>query len=99
MAAAEGTGSASQGSARLARLGPPRLALAVVRIHEALSQPDRLRRHFDQLVVLDVGDRLFQRHPARRGPPPLVLLFRGAELCQLLFPPRLLVPILAFYFA
>src|SRR5215472_10189305 len=43
----------------------PRLfrALAVVGIQELLAQADRFRRHLDQFVVLDIGERLFQRHP------------------------------------
>src|SRR6478735_3042302 len=42
-------------------------ALAVVGVEELLAQADRLRGHFDQLVVLDIGQRLFQRHLDRRG--------------------------------
>src|SRR5207237_800245 len=40
-------------------LGPAR-ALALVRIEEALAQPDRLGRDFDHLVVVDIGDRLLE---------------------------------------
>src|SRR3546814_6247230 len=35
--------------------------LALVWIEVALAQPDRLRRHLDQLVVLDIRDRLLER--------------------------------------
>src|SRR3954449_7005705 len=63
----------------------PRLALALVRIEEPLSYPYRLRRDLDQLVVLDVGDRLFQAHSARRGQADaFVLRARGAEVGELL---------------
>src|SRR5690606_38629417 len=41
--------------------------LALVRIEVALAQADALRCHFDQLVVLNIGDRLLERHPPRRG--------------------------------
>ena len=36
------------------------LALALVRIEEALAQADRFRRHLDQLVIGDIGDRLLE---------------------------------------
>ena len=35
-------------------------ALAVVGVEQALAQADRFRRHLDQLVVGDIGDRLLQ---------------------------------------
>ena len=42
-------------------------ALAVVGVEEALAQADRFRRHLDQLVVLDIGDRLFEASSASAG--------------------------------
>ena len=40
----------------------------------SFPEPDRLRRHLDQLVLLDVGERRLERQAARRGeqarPPP-----------------------------
>src|SRR5687767_8651811 len=42
------------------RLHLPGLPLALVRIEEPLADAHDLRRHLDQLVLLDVGDRLLQ---------------------------------------
>ena len=59
-------------------------ALALVRIQIPLPDPDHLRRHLDQFVVLDVGDRLLQRHPLGRGQADAVFLgARGAEVGEL----------------
>src|SRR5580658_7420528 len=61
------------GEASLRSYGPsPRLLraarpLAFVRVEEALPQADALGRDLDQLFVLDVSDRLFQRHDPGRG--------------------------------
>ena len=63
----------------------PRRPLALVRIQEALAQPDRLRRHLDHLVVVDVCDRLLQRRALRRGQADLVVLAAAcAEVGQCL---------------
>ena len=35
-------------------------ALAVVRVQNHLAQPDRFRRHLDQLVLLDIGEGALQ---------------------------------------
>src|SRR6187402_928107 len=70
---------AGAGSALLARG-----LLPLVRIEIALAQPDALRGHLDQLVVLDVGDRLLERHPPRRGQADRVVLAGRAEVGQLL---------------
>ena len=43
----------------------PLFLFAVMRIEHPLAQPDRLGGHLDQLVVLDIGQRLFQRHADR----------------------------------
>src|SRR5580698_8242415 len=59
-------------------------ALAIVRVEEFLAQPDRFRRHLDQLVVLDIGQRLFQRHPDRWGQAHRFVLGRGADVGKLL---------------
>jgi len=50
------------------------VALALVWIEQALAQPDRFRGDFDQLVVLDVGQRLLQGHADRRGKPHRLVL-------------------------
>src|SRR5205823_5031247 len=39
---------------------------ACVRRKDALPQPDRRRRHFDQLIVVDELDRLLEAELARR---------------------------------
>src|SRR3569623_797943 len=66
------------------QLGARRL-LALVRIEEALAQADRLGGHLDHLVVVDIGDGLFQSHLVRRGQADrVVLAARGAEVGQLL---------------
>src|SRR4029453_12715565 len=62
----------------------PGFALALMRVEEALADADRLRRHFDQLVVLDVGNGLLQRHPARRRQADAFVLARSAEVGELL---------------
>ena len=49
-------------------------ALAVVGVEQALAQADRFRRHLDQLVVGDIGDRLLQAHDLRRGQPHRLVL-------------------------
>src|SRR5437899_2595138 len=68
----------------LSRFELPRRPLALMRVEEALADPDRLRRDLDQLVVLDVGDRLLQAHAARRGEADaFVLGAGGAEVGQL----------------
>src|SRR5580698_749110 len=59
-------------------------ALAVVGVEELLAQADRLRGHLDQLVVLDIGQRLFQRHLNRRGQAYRLVFRRGADVGQLL---------------
>src|SRR5215469_10972078 len=49
----------------------PRLfrALAVVGVEELLAQANRFRRHLDQFVVLDIGERFFQCHLDWRRQP------------------------------
>ena len=42
------------------------------------------RGDFDHFVIVDIGDRLFQRHPARRGQPDRVILAARADVGQLL---------------
>src|SRR6201988_5284534 len=55
-------------------------ALAFVRIEQLLAQPDRLWRHLDQFVVLDIGERLLQRHADRRRQPHRFVLGGGADI-------------------
>ena len=57
---------------------------AVVRRERLLAQADRLRRHFDQLVVLDIGDRLFERHRHDRRQAHRLVLGGGADVGELL---------------
>ena len=52
----------SLGGAGLGALG----ALAVVRIEHGFPQPDRFRRHLDQLVLLDIGERALEAELHRR---------------------------------
>src|ERR1700729_3112505 len=59
-------------------------ALALVGVEEFLAQPDRLRGHFDQFVVLDIGQRLFQRHPDRRRQAHRFVLRGGTDVGELL---------------
>src|SRR5882672_5938023 len=73
-------GDARSGHRFLGLYGP----LAVVGVEELLAQPDRLRGHLDQLVVLDIGQRLFQRHLDRRGQAHRLVLRGGADVGELL---------------
>src|SRR5271169_3395699 len=59
-------------------------ALAVVGVEAALAQADRLRRHFDELVVLDIGQRLLKRHLHRRSETHRLILGMGADIGKLL---------------
>ena len=66
------------------RLASPLEPLALMRIEEALTQPDRARSDLDQLVVFDVGDRLLQAHATRRDQQHRVILAGGADVGELL---------------
>jgi hypothetical protein len=66
-----------------------------MRIEIPLPQPNALRRHLDQLIVLDVGDRLLGRHPPRRGQADRVVLAGRAEVGQLLGLERVDLEVLA----
>ena len=46
-------------------LAGARLALALMGVKEALAQTNVFGRHFDQFIICDIGDRLFQAHPDR----------------------------------
>src|ERR1700727_1355906 len=59
-------------------------ALAVVGVEELLAQADRLRGYLDQFVVLDIGQRLFQRHLDRRRQAHRLNLRGGANVGELL---------------
>ena len=39
---------------------------AVVLVEQLLAQANRFRGYLDQLVIFNIGQRLFQRHPDRR---------------------------------
>src|SRR3954452_6592184 len=64
----------------------PRLfgALAVVGVEEFFAQANRFGRDLDQLIVLDIGQRLFQRHPDRRRQAHRLVLGGGADIGELL---------------
>src|SRR5687768_12302039 len=55
-----------------------------VGIEDRLPEPDRLRRHFDQLILLDIGEGRLEREPPRRGEKLVLLLARGADIGELL---------------
>src|SRR4051794_30038702 len=56
-----------------------------MRLEESLADADRLGRHLDQLVVLDIGDRLLEAHaPGRGEADAFVLGAAGAEVGELL---------------
>src|SRR6185437_377201 len=59
-------------------------ALALVGVEVLLAQADRFRRHLDELVVLDIGERLFQRHLDRWRQAHRLILRRGADVGELL---------------
>src|ERR1022692_7591 len=59
---------------------------AVGLVEQLLAQADRLRRHLDQFVVLDIGQGLFQRHADRRGGTDRVVPRGGADIGELLAP-------------
>src|SRR5690606_7588029 len=61
-----------------------RRPLALVRVEVTLTQANALRSNLDQLIILDVGDRLFEGHPARRGEANGIILAGGAEVGELL---------------
>ena len=48
----------------------------------AFAQADILWRNLDQLVIVDIGNCLFQRHHFRRGQADGVFLARDAEVGQ-----------------
>src|SRR6185436_5739354 len=62
-------------------LGPRPL----VRGQDLLSQPDVLRRHLDQLIVIDELDRLLETEQARRDDADGLVRGRGAHVRLLLF--------------
>ena len=51
----------------LSRFLPSPRLLPLVRVEQRLPQPDALRRDLDHLVVVDVGDRLFERYGPYKG--------------------------------
>src|SRR3546814_2648255 len=55
-----------------------------MRVEQALAQAHRLRRHLDQLVVGDVGERLLQAHHAWRRQAHCLVLAGGAHVGELL---------------
>src|SRR5439155_27246056 len=65
------------------RRGPARPP-PVVDVEQALAHADRLGRDLDQLVVLDIGDRLFEAHLDRRRQPHRLVLGGRADIGALL---------------
>jgi hypothetical protein len=61
------------------------MALALMRIKVALAQPNGAWRHLNQFIILDVCNRLFQAHFARRDQQQRLILAGGADIGQLLF--------------
>src|SRR5262249_26063791 len=62
----------------------PFVAFAFVRVEQFLAQPYRFGRHFDELVIVDIGERLFQRHADRRREPDGFILGVRADFGELL---------------
>src|SRR5689334_15148855 len=73
-----------KGLRRADRLGRLLEPLALVWVEIELAQPDGLRRHLDQLVVLDPGQRSLQRHADRRRQLHRLVLAGGADVGELL---------------
>src|SRR5215208_2684788 len=59
-------------------------ALAIVRVENRLADPDRFWRDLDELVVLDPGERLLERHADRRREPHRLVLRGRADVGELL---------------
>src|SRR4051812_47517917 len=59
-------------------------ALALVVVEHPLAQANRLRRHLDQLVIVDELQRRLQREHARGREEQLLVSGRGADVGQLL---------------
>ena len=53
-------------------------------LQRLLAQPDRVRRHFDEFVILDEFQRLLQREFHRRRQRQRVVLARSTEVRELL---------------
>ncbi len=60
------------------------LLLAQMGQKRALAQADRFRRHLDELVVLDIGDRLFERRRNDRRQTHRLVLRVRADVGELL---------------
>ncbi|CCV04643.1 hypothetical protein MESS2_1340046 [Mesorhizobium metallidurans STM 2683] len=76
--------SGEKSLSRADHLGRLLETLALVRVEIELAQPDGLRRHFDQFVVLDPGQRPLQRHADRRRQLDRFVLAGGTDVGQLL---------------
>src|ERR1044072_8196268 len=70
--------------APLRRLALAVRALALVRVEVAFAQAGRPGRDLDQVIVVDIGDGLLQRHPPGRGEADGVVLAGRAEVGELL---------------
>src|ERR1700744_2577133 len=71
-------------SGYLLRDGPAARPTAYMLLQVTFAQPDRLRRDFDELVVVDELDRVFERHLDRRHETHGFIGARGAHVGQLL---------------
>ena len=93
--AAAGRGAGNADRARTGRDPPhrlrrssgllePRRTTPLVFLERALAEPYRLRRHLDQLVVVDELHRLLERHPHRIGQDDVLVAAGGADVGELL---------------
>ena len=60
------------------------MTLSIVFVKIALSQTDEIGRHFDEFVIGDVVDRLFEGEFARRGEDDVLIAAGGADVGELL---------------
>src|SRR5437867_4483601 len=60
------------------------VALTCMGIEQALAQAYRFGRHLHQFILLDIGDRPFERERARRRQPDHLVMRMRAKICELL---------------
>ena len=75
--------------------GLARGALAHMRVEMALAQPHDLRGHLDQLVIINIGDSLFQAEAFGRGEDDGLVLAGGPDIGELLALQRIDLEIVA----
>ena len=54
-----------------------------MRIQIPFAQADGLGCHLDQLIIINIGNGLFQRHLNRRGQPDRIIGSRRADIGEL----------------